>query len=52
MGEVLFYAPKIAGDSRVPFVAAGVNSMSPIRIRTIRQIGPDIAIEALPFGVR
>jgi len=49
---VLFYAPKIAGDSRVPFVAAGVNSMSPIRIRTIRQIGPDIAIEALPFGVR
>jgi diaminohydroxyphosphoribosylaminopyrimidine deaminase/5-amino-6-(5-phosphoribosylamino)uracil reductase len=49
---VLFYAPKIARDSRVPFVVAGVNSMSPIRIRTIRQIGPDIAIEALPFGVR
>jgi diaminohydroxyphosphoribosylaminopyrimidine deaminase/5-amino-6-(5-phosphoribosylamino)uracil reductase len=49
---VLFYAPKIAGDSRVPFVNSGAKAMPPMRVRRIRQIGPDIAIEALLFGVR
>jgi len=49
---VLFYAPKIAGDSSVPFVAPSANAMPPMRVRTIRQFGPDVAIEALPFGVR
>jgi diaminohydroxyphosphoribosylaminopyrimidine deaminase/5-amino-6-(5-phosphoribosylamino)uracil reductase len=49
---VLFYAPKIAGDSRVPFVNSGARAMPPMRVRSIRQIGPDIAIEALLFGVR
>jgi diaminohydroxyphosphoribosylaminopyrimidine deaminase/5-amino-6-(5-phosphoribosylamino)uracil reductase len=49
---ILFYAPKIGGESQVPFVRALTNSMPPMRVRTIRQIGPDVAIEALPFGVR
>src|SRR6202035_1624407 len=49
---VLFYAPKIAGDSRVPFVNSGAKTMPPVRVRAIRQIGPDIAIEALFYGVR
>jgi diaminohydroxyphosphoribosylaminopyrimidine deaminase/5-amino-6-(5-phosphoribosylamino)uracil reductase len=49
---VLFYAPKIAGDACVPFVAAGANAMQPFRVIAIRQFGPDISIEARPFGVR
>jgi diaminohydroxyphosphoribosylaminopyrimidine deaminase / 5-amino-6-(5-phosphoribosylamino)uracil reductase len=49
---VLFYAPKIAGDSRVPFVNSIAKTMPPMRVRTIRQFGPDVAIEALLFGVR
>ncbi len=49
---VLFYAPKIAGSSRVPFVISGSSSLPPLRVSSIRQIGPDIAVEALPFGVR
>jgi diaminohydroxyphosphoribosylaminopyrimidine deaminase/5-amino-6-(5-phosphoribosylamino)uracil reductase len=49
---VLFYAPKIAGDSRVPFVNSGTKAMPPMRVRSIRQIGPDTAIEALLYGVR
>ena len=48
---VLFYAPKIAGDSRVPFVKSGAKALPPMRVRCIRQIGPDIAIEAIFFGV-
>jgi diaminohydroxyphosphoribosylaminopyrimidine deaminase/5-amino-6-(5-phosphoribosylamino)uracil reductase len=49
---VLFYAPKLAGNSTVPFVTSAIKGLPPMRIRTIRQIGPDVAIEALPFGVR
>ena len=45
---VLFYAPKIAGDSQVPFVNPFSNSMPPLRVHTIRQFGPDIAIAAYP----
>lgn len=49
---VLFYAPKITGDSRVPFVNSIAKTLPPMRVSSVRQIGPDIVIEALPFGVR
>ena len=45
---VLFYAPKIAGDSSVPFLNPGPKAMPPLLVRTIRQIGPDLAIIAYP----
>src|SRR5258707_4855829 len=45
---VLFYAPKIAGDSHLPFVPPGTSSMPPMRVSAIRQFGPDVAIEAYP----
>jgi diaminohydroxyphosphoribosylaminopyrimidine deaminase/5-amino-6-(5-phosphoribosylamino)uracil reductase len=47
---VLFYTPKIAGDSRVPFVNSGSKTMHPMRVRTIRQIGPDMVVEAVLRG--
>lgn len=43
----LFYAPKIAGSAKVPFLAPGASLPRPIRIRNIRQFGADIAIDAL-----
>jgi diaminohydroxyphosphoribosylaminopyrimidine deaminase/5-amino-6-(5-phosphoribosylamino)uracil reductase len=49
---VLFYAPKIAATSGVPFVYPGTIPVPRLRVSTIRQFGPDVAIEALPFGVR
>jgi len=49
---VLFYAPKIAATASVPFVASGTIAMPHLRVSTIRQFGPDVAIEARPFGVR
>lgn len=45
---VLFYAPKIAGGSQVPFVAPGTIAIPHLRISTIRQLGPDVAISAYP----
>jgi diaminohydroxyphosphoribosylaminopyrimidine deaminase/5-amino-6-(5-phosphoribosylamino)uracil reductase len=45
---VLFYAPKIACDSRVPFVTSGIKGLDPMRIHTIRQFGPDVAVIAYP----
>jgi diaminohydroxyphosphoribosylaminopyrimidine deaminase / 5-amino-6-(5-phosphoribosylamino)uracil reductase len=45
---VLFYAPKIAGDNRVPFVSSLAKTMPPLRVQTIRQFGPDVAISAYP----
>ena len=45
---VLFYAPKIAGDPRVPFVNSGANAIPSMRVSTIRQIGPDVAVVAYP----
>lgn len=45
---VLFYAPKIAGKVDVPFVDAA-NLISPqLTICSVRQFGPDLAIEAVP----
>jgi diaminohydroxyphosphoribosylaminopyrimidine deaminase/5-amino-6-(5-phosphoribosylamino)uracil reductase len=42
----LFYAPKIAGDTRVPFAIAPNLKLPPLqRVRT-QSFGPDIALEA------
>jgi diaminohydroxyphosphoribosylaminopyrimidine deaminase / 5-amino-6-(5-phosphoribosylamino)uracil reductase len=45
---ILFYAPKLAGISHVPFLNPGNQPLPPMRIRNIRQIGPDIQVEAFP----
>ncbi len=42
----LFYAPKIAGDNRVPFAIAPKLKLPPLRDMRTQQFGPDIAIEA------
>lgn len=43
---VLFYAPKLAGDSGVPFLPAATTHFPPLHIRSFEQFGADIAIEA------
>jgi len=43
---LLFYAPKIAGENRVPFALAPKLSLPPLRNVRPQQLGPDIAIEA------
>jgi diaminohydroxyphosphoribosylaminopyrimidine deaminase/5-amino-6-(5-phosphoribosylamino)uracil reductase len=43
---VLFYAPRIAGDNRVPFAIAPKLKLKPLQIARTRQFGPDFAIEA------
>jgi len=45
---VLFYAPKIAATATVPFVASGTIATPHLRVSTIRQSGPDIAVIAYP----
>ena len=45
---VLFYAPKLSGDNRAPFVSSIAKTMPPLLIRTIRQLGPDVAVVAYP----
>ena len=42
----LFYAPKIAGESRVPFALAPKLSLPRLTIVRTQQFGPDFAIEA------
>ena len=42
----LFYAPKIAGDNRVPFAIAPNLKMPALQIVRTHQFGPDFAIEA------
>ena len=42
----LFYAPKIAGDNRVPFALAPSLALPPLRNIHTQGFGPDIAIEA------
>ena len=48
---VLFYAPKIAGGNRVPFVHAPKLGLPPLRDLRTQQFGPDLAIEAYLQGV-
>lgn len=49
---VLFYAPRIAGGAEVPFAKGSALGAAHVRVKSIRQIGPDIMVEALPLGVR
>jgi diaminohydroxyphosphoribosylaminopyrimidine deaminase / 5-amino-6-(5-phosphoribosylamino)uracil reductase len=44
---VLFYAPKVAGASAVPFVESP--AFPHLSIRSVAQVGPDIRIEAAPI---
>jgi len=44
---VLFYAPKLAGDGRVPFVAKQSDSLPALHLRSFKQFGPDVAMELL-----
>lgn len=41
----LFYAPKIAGDTRVPFAVAPKLRLPPIHSQTVRSSGPDFLWE-------
>ena len=43
---VLFYAPKLAGDSGVPFLPAATRHFPPLHIHSFQQFGRDIAVEA------
>jgi diaminohydroxyphosphoribosylaminopyrimidine deaminase/5-amino-6-(5-phosphoribosylamino)uracil reductase len=43
---VLFYAPKIAGENRVPFALAPNLKLSPLQDIRTQQFGPDVAVEA------
>ena len=43
---VLFYAPKFAGHSSVPLVLAAGNTFPHLQIRSTRQFGSDVAVEA------
>jgi len=47
---VLFNAPKIAGSSTVPFAKGLALDSSQLRIQNVRQLGPDVVIEALVGG--
>jgi diaminohydroxyphosphoribosylaminopyrimidine deaminase / 5-amino-6-(5-phosphoribosylamino)uracil reductase len=42
---VLFYAPKIAGDNRVPFAIAPKLAHAPLENTRVQQFGPDFAVE-------
>jgi diaminohydroxyphosphoribosylaminopyrimidine deaminase/5-amino-6-(5-phosphoribosylamino)uracil reductase len=44
---VLFYAPKVAGNSAVPFVHMTDANLPPLHVRSVQQFGPDVAIEAI-----
>jgi diaminohydroxyphosphoribosylaminopyrimidine deaminase / 5-amino-6-(5-phosphoribosylamino)uracil reductase len=41
----LFYAPKIAGDNRVPFAIAPKLLLPPLQYQNVKQFGPDFAVE-------
>ena len=42
---VLFYAPKFAGQTKVPFAPLHSASVPQIRLRSFQQFGPDLAAE-------
>ncbi len=44
---VLFYAPKLAGNTTVPFVTKQLASLPHLRLRSFEQFGSDIALELL-----
>ncbi len=48
---VLFYAPKLAGETRVPFAKAVKFGHAPLRDVKIQQFGPDFAVEGTLHNV-
>ena len=44
---VMFYAPKLAGEARVPFVSSELAEMPDLHLREVRQVGPDVVMEYL-----
>jgi len=49
---VLFYAPRIAGRAQVPFVRGVSFDPAHLRVQNVRQLGPDVVVEAVFLGVR
>jgi diaminohydroxyphosphoribosylaminopyrimidine deaminase / 5-amino-6-(5-phosphoribosylamino)uracil reductase len=47
----LFYAPKIAGERRVPFATASKLAHAELRDVKIQQFGPDLAVEGTLHNV-
>jgi diaminohydroxyphosphoribosylaminopyrimidine deaminase/5-amino-6-(5-phosphoribosylamino)uracil reductase len=47
----LFYAPRFAGETRVPFATAKNLKHAPLRNLNIRQFGPDFAVEGMLHDV-
>ena len=47
----LFYAPKFAGETRVPFATAKNLKHRPLRSLNIHQFGPDFAVEGMLHDV-
>ena len=47
----LFYAPRFAGETRVPFARAKNLKHTPLRSLNIRQFGPDFAVEGMLHDV-
>jgi diaminohydroxyphosphoribosylaminopyrimidine deaminase / 5-amino-6-(5-phosphoribosylamino)uracil reductase len=47
----LFYAPKIAGETRVPFAVAPKLAHVPLRDVRIQQLGPDFVVEGMLHDV-
>lgn len=45
---VLFYAPKLAASSQVPFIKGPMSNQTRFTIRSLSQFGPDVAFELLP----
>ncbi|MGB2628380.1 MAG: bifunctional diaminohydroxyphosphoribosylaminopyrimidine deaminase/5-amino-6-(5-phosphoribosylamino)uracil reductase RibD [Candidatus Acidiferrum sp.] len=44
---VLFYAPKLAGHSRVPFLSGSVAALPALHLRSFGQLGSDLALKFL-----
>jgi diaminohydroxyphosphoribosylaminopyrimidine deaminase / 5-amino-6-(5-phosphoribosylamino)uracil reductase len=47
---VLFYAPKLAGHSKVPFQLSPEGESLALHIRSFQQFGPDLCVEAYLLG--
>jgi diaminohydroxyphosphoribosylaminopyrimidine deaminase / 5-amino-6-(5-phosphoribosylamino)uracil reductase len=47
----LFYAPRFAGETRVPFATAKKLKHAPLRALNIHQFGPDFAVEGMLHDV-
>jgi diaminohydroxyphosphoribosylaminopyrimidine deaminase / 5-amino-6-(5-phosphoribosylamino)uracil reductase len=44
---VLFYAPKLAGDTSIPFIVKSLPAFPALRLHSFQQFGPDLALEFL-----